>query len=174
MRYAIATFVIAAAGCSPSIHDAAMRADLKSVNKLLDRHPALIEAIGERGKVPLHHAVTSGSDEMVQMLLKRGADPNATDDTRMTPLHVSAWWADTARTKLLIDAGADVTATDAFGNTPLHEAAIQGRGANAKLLLDLGGDPTLKNREGKTSLDLAEQAGFDRIAALIRSRMPTD
>jgi ankyrin repeat protein len=37
-------------------------------------------------------------------------------------------------------------------------------------LLESGATPILKNRLGQTPLELAEMGGFDRIAALIRTR----
>lgn len=166
--YGIGVFFILLCGCAPSIHDAALRADLDQVELLLDSDATLVNTHAGRGKTPLHQAVTSGSDEMVALLLRRGADPNATDDTGMTPLHVAASWTTTARAGLLVEAGAEVDARDSIGNTPLHEAALNGRGSMSYFLLKSGADPRVENALGQTPLDLAESGGFARISELLR------
>ena len=74
---------------------------------------------------PLHHAVNDdhkGSRlKMIELLIDRGANVNAIDDTHHTPLHLASS-EEVAR--LLIDAGADVNArTKRTGETPLFSAA---------------------------------------------------
>lgn len=170
--YGLCILVFALCGCSSSIHDAALRADLDQVEKVLASNPLLVNDRAGRGKTPLHQGVTSGSDEMVSLLLERGADPNAPDATGMTPLHVAASWTTTARAGLLVEAGSDLNARDSLGNTPLHEAALQGRGSMSYFLLKSGADPAFENVLGQTPLDLAESGGFDRIAALFRDWPP--
>ena len=45
-----------------------------------------IEARDDLGRTPLHIAALFGLDEMVGLLLERGADPNARDQWGVTPL----------------------------------------------------------------------------------------
>lgn len=56
------------------LHKIAFWGDVESARVLLD-HGAHIDALGEDGDTPLHRAVAAGQDEMVQLLLARGADP---------------------------------------------------------------------------------------------------
>jgi ankyrin repeat protein len=166
---------LAVSSCAPTIHDAALRADVETVELLLNENPSLINVEAGRGKTPLHLAVTSGherTDELVTLLLDRGADPNAHDVTGMTPLHVAAGWTTRSRAGLLIEGGADVNALDALGNTPLHEAALEGRVAMTHFLLKSGASPGMKNGSGETPLDLAELGGFERIATMLRAELP--
>ncbi len=163
-----------ATGCTPSVHDAALRADVEIVESLLNANPSLVNLRAGRGKTPLHQAVTSGherTDELITLLLARGADPNAQDETGMTPLHVAAGWTTRSRATLLVDGGADVDALDALGNSPLHEAVLQGRVAMTHLLLKLGANPKLSNVSGETPLELAENGGGERIIGMIQAQL---
>ena len=51
----------------------------KIVQELLN-HDADINALDSRGKTPLHLAVSAKTTEVVKVLLKRGADPDITDE----------------------------------------------------------------------------------------------
>jgi ankyrin repeat protein len=94
------------------------------------------EKINTLGDTLLHRAVRSGNIKIVELLLKNGADVNATDIDGYTPLH-TVFYIDCERLpckdkekndlllnlcKLLIDNGADVNATDKNGKKPLDLA----------------------------------------------------
>ena len=51
----------------------------KIVQELLN-NDADINALDSRGKTPLHLAVSAKTTEVVKVLLKRGADPDITDE----------------------------------------------------------------------------------------------
>lgn len=150
---------VLSSGCSDSIHDAALKGDLKSARRLLDANPQLINSRNKLGKTPLHQSLTGGNDEIIKLLIERGADVKARDNTGLTPLHIAAWWSVTARAKILIDHGADVTATDKFGDTPLHTASMHGRGKMCLFLIENGARIDTKNLDGRTARDLATQQG---------------
>lgn len=150
----LSAFVVC--GCGDSIHDAAAKADLRTTARMLDREPSLLEARNPLDETPLHMAVTSGSTDMVQLLLDRGADVNAEDKTGLTPLHIAAWWTATNRAQQLLDAGADPNLQDHFGDTPLHVAAMQGRQAMTVFLARHGSRLDVKNDDGRTPLELAK------------------
>lgn len=143
-------------GCGDSIHDAALKGDVVAARRMLDTNPQSINARNKLGKTPLHQSLTGGNDEIITLLIERGAEVNAQDNTGLTPLHIAAWWSVTARAKILIDHRADVRVTDKFGDTPLHTAAMQGRGLMAKFLLEQGADIHAKNKDGNEPLDLAK------------------
>lgn len=52
---------------------------------VLARGGALVNAPGEDGKTPLHHAVESGSEAAVRALINNGANPNVPDARGATP-----------------------------------------------------------------------------------------
>ena len=125
--------------------DACQLAALGERDRLVEQLDSDASAISFKGKIglnavigtPLHAAAQAGQVEVTQLLLERGADPNARADSGQTPLHncVSQEIA-----RILIDAGANPGAVDdEYGTTPLAWAnqAIrnQGRsGARADLV----------------------------------------
>ena len=83
----------------------------------------------------LHVACEKGEIDLVQKLLKAGADPNVTDEFGFTPLsvrtgsggtilHVACDEGDINLVTTLLDAGADPNVTDEFGFTPLMGAVV--------------------------------------------------
>jgi hypothetical protein len=120
------------------------------------------------GDTALHLAAAGHRAEIVDLLLKAGADPNAaTNHRRSGPLHYAAdgqingpaWDEKRAVNTIrrLLDAGAEVNAPDKNGATPLHRAVRKRSAAAVKLLLDAGADPRLRNKPGSTPFHLAVQ-----------------
>ena len=60
---------------------------------------------------PLHVAAGPESDEVVEFMLKNGADPNIPDALKRTPLFASVAGGDMELAKVLIDGGADFNVT---------------------------------------------------------------
>jgi hypothetical protein len=128
----------------------------QEVVAFLDADPKCVNACNECGDTPLHKAIAPGrTEELVELLIARGANVNARDKYGWTPLFNATDDRRLSQARILISHGADVNAKDSHGNTPLHDGA---RWANAKaveLLLASGADVNAKNDEGETPLDLA-------------------
>ncbi|MGH9710508.1 MAG: ankyrin repeat domain-containing protein, partial [Candidatus Acidiferrales bacterium] len=60
--------------------------------------------------------------EVMQELLKRGANPNAQNDAGESPLHMAAMNGLVDRVQLLLQYGANATLRNAEGKTPLDVA----------------------------------------------------
>jgi ankyrin repeat protein len=73
----------------------------------------------DRGVTPLHVAAESGATEAARLLLKKGADGNARDESGRTPLLLAAEHHRPEIVRLLIEAGAKVDAKDDLGSVPL-------------------------------------------------------
>ena len=102
------------------------------------RHPEVARLLIERGAdvvaparnamkvAPVHAAATQGDREMMQLLLERGADPNARQQMDYTPLHSSANRGDHETARLLVAHGADARAKTSDGKTPADVARERG------------------------------------------------
>jgi len=71
------------------------------------------------GRTPLHIASWQGKSEMVELLLRYGADVNSVDREQRTPLQSSAWQGHEKVVWLLLKAGARCDQPCAQGATPL-------------------------------------------------------
>lgn len=85
----------------------------------------------------LYIAAANNNTELVEELLKKGADVNTRFESQ-TPLIAAATYPEIV--KLLIDKGADVDAQDLRGQTALTRASYKGPIKSVKLLLDAGAD----------------------------------
>nr|CAI77627.1 potassium uptake channel [Zea mays] len=103
-----------------------------------------IENMLARGRldlpVTLCFAVNKGDDFMLHQLLKRGLDPNESDNNGHTALHIAASKGDEQCVKLLLDYGADPNARDSEGKVPLWEALCEKHNAVVELLVESGAE----------------------------------
>ena len=87
---------------------------------------------------PLHAAASGQRVETARLLLRAGADANATQSGGFVPLHSAAQNGDTALIELLLAHGAIVDARTDDGRTALALADQAGRSDAAALLRDRG------------------------------------
>lgn len=71
------------------IHDAAENGDLETVKKLVSADSKLIDAPDREGKTPLHYAAAKGHLNVVEWLVKNGANVNARNSSGITPLYLA-------------------------------------------------------------------------------------
>ncbi|XP_042973333.1 potassium channel AKT1-like [Carya illinoinensis] len=83
-------------------------------------------------------AALRGDDLLLHQLLKRGLDPNESDNNGRTALHIAASKGSENCVLLLLDYGADPNSRDSDGNVPLWEALLAGHESAIKVLLDSG------------------------------------
>lgn len=136
-------------------------ADLNLQNK--QGHTALIAAAGR-------------SRELVEMLLRSGADVHAKAADGTTALTASVVGVLSKRVstdvvEILLDAGADVNESAHSGRlegyTCLMTAAQNNRPDLVRFLLGRGADPTMRAGDGNTALSLARENGDGETAALL-------
>jgi ankyrin repeat protein len=127
---------------------------------------------GERGGHLLRLAAQSGSKTMVALLLKYGADREASNtlDDQMTPLHYAARSGQAGVVKVLLDGGANVRTRTGTGRSALMLAAVWNDPAACKFLIDKGADINARDEKGQTALMQASVVGNTQTMAYLLSR----
>lgn len=112
-------------------------------------------------------ATLRGDDLLLHQLLKRGLDPNESDNNARTALHIAASKGNENCVVLLLDYGADPNSKDSDGNVPLWEAMVGGHEQVVKILIDNGADINAGN-VGHFSCTAAEQNNLELLKEIIR------
>lgn len=155
---------------SLELFDAIEQSDFGKVWRLVKAGRGLQEEDPESGLTPLALAAELGHTEVVRILLENEVDPNWGGS--VTPLEAAVLEGNPEIVDLLIEAGADVNRPVEEGFTPLMSAVTMGNSRIARQLLDAGAKTRLKNTDGDTATDLAEAAGFEKLADLLRKHKP--
>ncbi|HWX40810.1 MAG TPA: ankyrin repeat domain-containing protein [Blastocatellia bacterium] len=110
--------------------------------------------------VAMMEAVRLGETDRVVSLLKRGANPNATDVYRQTLLMIAAGSNYNDVVDALLASGADANLKDPVSNkTALMEAARKGNSPIVRALLVVGAEINARNIAGESALMLAASNG---------------
>ncbi|RDW75433.1 hypothetical protein BP6252_06575 [Coleophoma cylindrospora] len=125
------------------------------------------DAVNEReifdGNTPLILAARGGHSLAVTLLLKMGADIEATSYTGLTALYLAVKEGHEEVALFLLRGGASIEWPDT-ASTPLQYAAFLGLASVAQKLISLGADVQETNENGDTALQRASSAG--RIACV--------
>jgi len=122
------------------------------------------------GWTPLHKAAYHGRDEIVELLLAKGADCEITDNRGATALY----WASTVGREnivaLLTSSNASIDTPDNMDDwTPLHRAAHRGHLGIVGRLLDSGANINAETyHDRRTALDLASEKNHKDVEELLK------
>jgi uncharacterized protein len=105
----------------------------RKVAELLESEPGLVSARGAHGIPVLYYPVIRGFQEIAELLLENGADPNAGEGST-TPLHGAVLFGKPNMAKWLLFHGASPQAKDYDGKTPLDRARERGDAEMESLL----------------------------------------
>lgn len=156
------------------IHYYAKKGDIANVAGELAKGVA-IDARDERNYTPLMHAVLSaGADlDMVEFLLKKGADPNASGETDSprSVLSLAVGAATLDKVNALLNAGADIHYIRRDGydvlTDAMHRQSVSG--PVLKLLIQRGAKPDNESKYGESALKNASYCRFDIVQALLEA-----
>lgn len=101
---------------------------------------------------PLNYAASVGDADMVDLLVRAGANVNAAPACGGSPLASAALAGHSEIFKRLLARGADTESAGPTGKTPLMIAALNANGRGVRMLLEAGADVRAKDRSGKTPL----------------------
>jgi len=142
-----------------SLHYALNIASHDVARTLLNAGANIHKTVYKNGRTALHEALGCANlPEIVDALLKAGADANARDRDGLTPFHYAASATHLRRVYIqefveaLLAKGADINAKDNDGRTPLHYA---NRPEIVHALVAKGADVHAKDNHGQTPLDFA-------------------
>ncbi|CAI7605614.1 unnamed protein product [Penicillium manginii] len=148
---------------------AALSGNAETVKLLLDAQ-ADVNAQGGQCGSPLLAAIYSDHADVIEILLRAGADIVLADALGLTPLHIAAS-RDMARLLFRFPQLASaINKRNKFLQTPLHLAIYFGHIQFAIKLLHLGADPSLPDGYGRHAMDWA--LGQETLIREIRERCP--
>ncbi|XP_005113592.3 protein fem-1 homolog B, partial [Aplysia californica] len=101
----------------------------------------------------------AGHLDIVELLIKNGANVNNSTATNSTPLRAACFDGRLDIVKYLLEHGADMTIPNKYDNTCLMISCYKGHTKVVRHLLEKAADPDLKAHCGATSLHFAAECG---------------
>ncbi|MGC9367824.1 MAG: ankyrin repeat domain-containing protein, partial [bacterium] len=136
--------------CGPSL-DTTTKKWLEDQSKIYNFDPNNINSTDSDGRTPLHIASWQGRVDIIEDLIKNGANVNEKDlANNETPLFYGI--EEERVVRVLLENGAEVNIADFEGETPLLEASRNNDVEIINLLLDNGAEVNVVNEKGYTPL----------------------
>ncbi|XP_046566139.1 ankyrin-1-like [Haliotis rubra] len=150
-----------------ALHIACYGGNVNVVEKLLGAGASVI-AVDKKWsrKTPLYNACSSGSANIVKLILQESSLSSVSDSNNMTPLHVASWKGHVDVVKLLLESDHDLQAKTNDGQTALHLSCLEGHRDVAEVLLKAGSDINALDSALDTPLHLAARAGVCDVVVL--------
>ncbi|HEY1302257.1 MAG TPA: ankyrin repeat domain-containing protein [Vicinamibacterales bacterium] len=172
---------IAAIACCGVLAAAAATADLRLIEAVktgnaqaarsLVKQRVLIDAAEPDGSTALHWAARLDRADLVQILLRSGAQPNAKTRYGIAPLALAAVNGSTVVVDALLKAGADPNTSDPDGETVLMLAARTGNPEPVQLLIAHGAEVNARETwQGETALMWAAAEDHAEVVKLLAAR----
>ena len=125
-------------------------------------YEASIDLHGDRS-TPTYAVSRYGHVDIVDLLIKCGADCNQSDKYGRTAIHAASEAGHVDVVDVLIKCGADCNHSDEDGRTPIHEASEAGHVDVVDLLIKCDADCNQRDKDGRTPLHAASQAGHSQL-----------
>ncbi|XP_033113484.1 protein fem-1 homolog C-like [Anneissia japonica] len=148
---------------------------LEIVNYFIEKCVADYEQVGSvtfdgetvDGAPPLWCAAAAGHFNIVQSLIKHGANVNHTTFSNSTPLRAACFDGHYDIVKYLVQHKADIEVANRHGHTCLMISCYKGHFKIAKYLLELGANVDRKSVKGNTALHDCAESGSLEIMKLL-------
>jgi ankyrin repeat protein len=126
------------------------------------------EATGQEGMSALHFAGYLGADQVIPLLIEKGAPINLTDKEGRTALHLAAYAGETSAVAALMDHQVDPEIKENTNDmTALHLAVTQKHSETVQVLLEKGANASPEEKNGYTPLFIAEHEDLGDIVAIL-------
>ncbi|XP_073329538.1 uncharacterized protein ankrd50l isoform X2 [Pagrus major] len=154
----------------PLLYLLVLEGRLEMATLLTEKGGVTLESRDSEGRTALHVASWLGCVEMVDLLLKHGANPNAQDTEGRPPMHSVAWTGHGEVGHHLIEAsGVNIDLACYQGATALSIAAQEGHANIVAMLLERGANPDHMDKYGRTPVKVAGKRGHFRSVRLLES-----
>jgi len=160
-------FLVAKGADVSKFHMSAWLGDLTSVKRFVEQGTDVNTKDDQLNWTALHWVAFTGHQDVIELLLAKGANVNAKDEWNDVPLHYAAVAGKSDLVGLLLAKEAEVNSKDDSGKTPLHDAATQGHQEVVEMLIAAGADVNAKDQDGRTPLHQAARKGNRDIAELL-------
>ena len=152
----------------PAIHQAVNRGDVDAVAAILEKDESQLNVPDRLGLTPVNLAAFRNKIEVLEELIRWGADLNLGDHEGSLPLHNAAAGGAFEAVEYLLGEGVDLNVQDNNGMTALHFAVDRRKVQVAEFLIEIGAELELKSTErGFTPLAYAAQRGSLHLATLL-------
>jgi Ankyrin repeats (3 copies)/Ankyrin repeat len=149
-------------------NDSIVRATLSSLS--IDD----IDSKDEYGNTLLLLACQYRCEDLVRIMLNKGADPNALNLSGACPLHFASYKESFSASiaKILLNNGANPEVKElTYGCTPLHYCAGTGDVEFCKMLLSYGAQVQTQDYYNYTCVDYAREAGMSAVAEYLQQKL---
>lgn len=127
-----------------------------------------VNATGGRFSYALQAASCEGHEQVVQILLDKGADVNAQGGDYGTALQAASIFDHEKVVQILLDRGADVNAQGGYDGNALQAASWEGRETIVQMLLEAGADVNAQGgRYYDSALQAASLEGHETIVQML-------
>ena len=141
-----------------------------AAKKILTVMPYGLNYPNRETDLALRWAAGAGHQDLVQLLLWRGVNPNAPSIDSVTPLMCAATGGHEGVATVLLDKGADINSKANGGDSALARAARNGHESLVRMLLDRGAEIDGNSASGWSTLMGAASEGHDGILRLLIER----
>jgi len=127
------------------LHRALDRQDLEMIQKIVDSGDVKIDVPNKYGFSALMQASVKGYTDIVEILLKSGADVHLQNDAGKTALMLACYAGTLDAVKMLRQYGARYTDFDRGGSAPIHWAVDGGNKRLVEWIIKDGADPNMRD-----------------------------